>query len=67
MSLLSDALQFQGLGAILDWLTTRLDFMGELWIPLTKGSPAAWLVPVWMPCDFQGLGACNYASYLIET
>ena len=22
-----DAMQFQGLGAILDWLTTRLDFM----------------------------------------
>ena len=24
-----DAVRFQGLGAILDWLTTRLDFMRE--------------------------------------
>ena len=38
-----DAVRFQGLGAILDWLTSRLDFMRELWIPLAKWRPAGWL------------------------
>ena len=31
--------------------------MQELWILLPKWSPACWLASVWMPCDFQGLGA----------
>ena len=37
---------FQGLGAILDWLTTSLDLMRELWILLAKWSPTGWLASV---------------------